>query len=298
MKSSITALASVAMASPLWAQQTPVAPVPATTLAVPFVQIPFPAPPPALPAKVPSGLVDIIRAKFPLSIGFDDLGAGWRVLNFQGQNYFTKGEATFLRQAEYLVVYRESSASLRALSPLEYRLYATRGVLPRRAAVRFSLSLLSMDRVQSYLTDGQTGLRSFDLTDYGSAPLPAPSQAFQQNLSLVYLRKIAEALRAFSDANLATLPPLDTAFEARQNLEPFAENAAIFTQPGADVPFKWNPILSGRKRAHLKGKNSFVIAYEGEAAPDGSRGILRLGGQVSRVSESVWQKLKEASKIE
>jgi hypothetical protein len=42
----------------------------------------------------------------------------------------------------------------------------------------------------------------------------------------------------------------------------------------------------------------FVIAYEGEAASDGSRAILRLNGQVSRVSDKFWQKIKEASKIE
>ena len=284
---------------PVWAQDEapkPAPNVPVTTLAVPWVQIPFPAPAP--PSKVPSGLADIIRAKFPLSVGFEDLGAGWRVLNWSGQNYFTRGEATFLGEVEHLVVYRESAASVRALSPHEYALYATRNRLPTRAPVRFALSLLPMSEVQTTLTRGATGLKSFDLAEYQNAAFLPPSQAFNQNLSLVYLRKIGEALSAYSSANLATLPPMDTAFEARQNLEPFAENAAIFTQPGTNTPFKFNPILSGRKRAHLGGKSSFVLAYESEADADGSRAILRLSGQVARVSDKVWQKVKEASKID
>lgn len=275
----------------------PPSPLPATTLAVPFVQIPFPTAP-APPTKVPSGLADIIRAKFPLSVGFEDLGAGWRVLNWRGQNYFTKGDATFLRDSEHLIVYRESAASVRALSPREYALYVTRGTLPTRAAVRFALSLLPMDEVQNSVTRGATNLKSFEVADYQNGAAPALSQAFNQNLSLVYLRKIGDALNAYSSANLATLPPLDTAFEARQNLEPFAENPAIFTQPGQNVPFKFNSILSGRKRAHLKGKGSFVIVYEAEAASDGSRAVLRLNGQVSRLSDKFWQKSREASKIE
>ncbi|RYG60747.1 hypothetical protein EON80_24470 [bacterium] len=94
------------------------------------------------------------------------------------------------------------------------------------------------------------------------------------------------------------MPPLNTAFAARKDLEPYSENKAIFTQPGTDNPFKYNPILSGRKRAHLKGKGYFVLAYEGDAASDGSRGVLRYNGSVVRVSDAVWLKMKEASMIE
>ncbi|PQV64393.1 hypothetical protein B1R32_10574 [Abditibacterium utsteinense] len=301
MKSQFTWLCGALLITPFsaWAQDAALQAVPATpatTLAVPWVQIPFPTPP--APTKVPSGLADIIRAKFPLSIGFEDLGAGWRVLNWNGQNYFTKGDATFLSEVEHLVVYRESAASVRALSAHEYALYATRNVLPTRSQMRFALSLLPMREVQSNVTRGATNLKSFDLADYQSAAFVSASQAFSQNLSLVYLRKIGEAMSAFSAANLDTLPPMDTAFEARQNLESFSENAAIFIQPGTNSPFKFNPILSGRKRAHLRGKSLFIIAYEGEAASDGSRAILRLNGRVARVSDKMWQQLKESSKIE
>ncbi len=270
--------------------------VPATTLAVPFVQIPFPAPP-APPAKVPSGFADIVRAKFPLSIGYEDLGAGWREITWQGSVYYTHGETTFLNEGEYLVTYRQfAPGDVRDLSAREYIAYLTRRYNVARRGSRFPLSLLLISDVQRVVTRGESGLRSF-------APAAQPitntnSAAFNQNLSLVYLGKIGEALTAYSEANLATLPPMDTAFEARQNLDDFAENAAIFTQPGANVPFKFNPLLSGRKRAHLRGKSSLVIAYESEAAPDGSRAILRLSGQTARVSDKNWEKLKAASQIE
>lgn len=98
-------------------------------------------------------------------------------------------------------------------------------------------------------------------------------------------------------ANLNVLPPLDSAFQARQNLDEFAENAAIFTQPGTNQPFAWNPIFSGRKRAHLGGKNGWLLAYEAAPHPDGSRAVLTLGGRALRLSEKQWNKLASVSKL-
>lgn len=267
-----------------------------SVLAVPFVQIPLPN---VVPPRRASGLAEIIRARFPLSIGFEDLGAGWREIEY-GATYFTKGESVFIGDSEYLVAYRSLSASdVRGLNERQYVLYLTRRINVLRPGARLPITLLRMSRVQGFIVDGNTGLKSFDASDYKDtvAP-PATSDAFNQNLSLLFLRKIGEAMTAYSSANLDVLPPLDNAVEARRNLEPFAENGAIFLQPGSRAPFRFNPILSGRKRAHLRGKSFFVIAYEGDAAPDGSRAVLRLNGSVLRVSDKMWRKMKDASKIE
>ena len=187
---------------------------------------------------------------------------------------------------------------MRDLTERAYIAYLTRGVNLLRPGTRLPITLLQMSEVQRVVTRGETGLKSFDADDYKfDVPLPT-SEAFNQNLSVLFLRKIGEALTAYSQASLEVLPPLENAAEARQNLEPFAENGAIFLQPGPRVPFRFNSVLSGRKRAHLRGKGYFVVAYEGTPAADGSRAVLRLNGTVLRADEKTWRKLKEASRIE
>jgi len=260
--------------------------------AVPVVQIPFVPPLPAKP--LPSGVGDILKGRFPLSIGFEDLGAGWRVLDYGG-TYFSRGDTVFISGKEYVVGYKLSTSDIGKLPARDYALYVSRRFLQTRAGNRFRLSLLPADNVKSTFVYGEAGLRSFSPDDYKSnAQLPT-TEAFNQNLSLVYLRKLGEAFTAYSSANLSVLPPLDSAFVARQGLEEFAENPAIFTQPGTERPFAFNPLFSGRKRAHLKGKGYLILAYEAEAAPDGSHAILTLGGKVSRLSEKQWDKLAQAS---
>jgi len=269
--------------------------------AVPVIQIPFVPPLPAPP--VPSGVGDILKGRFPLSIGYEDLGAGWRVFDYGGI-YFSRGDTIFVSGTEYVVAYKLASSDIAKLSPRNYALFASRssnsygaGVRFYGAGVRFRLSLLAISIVQNQFTNGQTVLRSFSPDELKiTAQLPT-SEAFNQNLSLVYLRKIGEAFTAYSSANLNVLPPLDSAFVARQGLEEFAENPAIFTQPGTERPFAFNPLFSGRKRAHLKGKGYLILAYEAQPAPDGSHAVLTLGGKVSRLSEKQWNKLAQASQL-
>ncbi|HEX8834024.1 MAG TPA: hypothetical protein VF719_07470 [Abditibacteriaceae bacterium] len=300
MKLTILTLASLGLVLPAVAQTTvttDTANVPTTVMAVPFVQIPLPSP--VKPKKLPSELGDIVRARFPLSIGFEDLGAGWREISWNDDVYFSKGDALFVNENEYLVTYHATAqANVRELTEREYISYVVRGTQNLRPGMRLQISLLPMGEVQSVLVSGNSGVKSFDPDDYRANVTLPTSDAFNQNLSLVFLRKMGEAFTAYSTANLQVLPPLDNATVARQNLEPFAENGAIFLQPGSRAPFRFNPILSGRKRAHLKGKGYFVLAYEGEAASDGSRAVLRLNGSVLRADEKLWRKLKEASKID
>ena len=262
--------------------------------AVPVVQIPFVPPLPA--PLVPSGVGDILKGRFPLSIGFEDLGAGWRLIDL-GDFYFLRGDTVFVSGTEYVVAYKRSHSDAAKLSPRDYALYASRNLYHVGAGDRFRLSLLSADSVRDRFTRGNTDLHSFSPDEFKiSAQLPT-SEAFNQNLSLVYLGKIGEAFSAYSRANLNVLPPLESAFVARQGLEEFAENPAIFTQPGTERPFAFNPLFSGRKRAHLKGKGYLILAYEAQPAADGSHAVLTLYGKVARLSEKQWNKLAEASQL-
>ena len=124
------------------------------------------------------------------------------------------------------------------------------------------------------------------------------TDAFDQSLSLIYLSKIYEAVQSYSEANLQTLPPMPTAFAARQALLPYAENAAIFTVPGSEQPFKANALFSGRKRAHLYKRGRAVLFYEGEIASDGSRGVLLLDGTTQRLDAKAWRELKKISGLD
>lgn len=304
-------LASVCLASPrAHAQDAPNSSVAATAraagnaiangagsvppFAVPVVQIPFVPPLPAPP--VPSGVGDILKGRFPLSIGYEDLGTGWRVIDYN-TTFFTRGDTVFIDRTEYVVVYVYSAYDVARLSPRDYALYASRNLLRTGAGVRLRLSLLPAGIVQGRITDGNVGVRSFSPDDYKiTAQLPT-SEAFNQNLSLVYLRKIGEAFSAYSRANLNVLPPLDSAFVARQGLGEFAENPAIFTQPGTSRPLAFNPLFSGRKRAHLKGKGYLILAYEAQPAADGSHAVLTLYGKVARLSEKQWNKLARVSQL-
>jgi hypothetical protein len=99
---------------------------PASVLAVPFVQVPLPASP--QPKKQPSGLADIVRARFPLSIGFEELGAGWRQVNWYGATYFTKGER--VSSMRWSILSRIARLRLQCARPHRacYVAYLTRGV--------------------------------------------------------------------------------------------------------------------------------------------------------------------------
>lgn len=265
---------------------------PLASFAVPVVSLS--APPPAAPRNVASGVGDILKARFPLSIGFEDLGAGWRVFDF-GDLYFSRGETTFVSGQEYVVAYKRVHSDVSKLSPREYIVFLTRSLSRTGSGDRYRLTLMPVSNVQTILGYPNGSLRSFDPKEFLLPASVSTSDAFEQNLSLVFLRKLNEAVRTYSGANLNVLPPLGSAFQARQNLDEFAENAAIFTQPGTNQPFAWNPIFSGRKRAHLSGKSGWILAYEAAAHPDGSRAVLTLGGRVFRLSDKQWRKLATVS---
>lgn len=266
----------------------------APTLAIPVVPATALAPKPARPE--PSRLDDIINAKFPLAIEFGDLGAGWREIDYNGNSYFTRGDTCWVNEKEYLVTYTFGLKRKEPVSSRDYVSQVTRGIMPHSPKDRLGITLLDLRDLAGVVTNGAMGLKSFDTSDYQSDfTLQGLPSAYYQNLSLVYLRKLNTALTSYSGNYLSTMPVLETAFAARQALEPFAENPAIFTQPGTNQSFKVNPLLSGRKRAHLKGKGYVVVYYEGVPAPDGSRAVLYYNGRVQRLSAKMWEKAKANS---
>lgn len=290
-KQLIIASLAVGLTAPsLWAQQPAVVTSP---VAIPVAPVVAPKAPPE-----PTGLADIIRAKFPLAVAFKEFGFGWRELNWNGDNYLTKGETHWLVNHEYLIAYKISPRELRRLGENDYIAAVTGNGYPFAPDDRFDLTLLPMMEMLSVVTHGATGLRSFDPARTRT-PFDArnASNGFNQSLSLVYLRKIAEAINGYVGAYLDTMPPLESAFAARQALLPYAENAVIFTQPGTTQPFKVNPLFSQRKKAHIRSRGRAVLFYEAAPAADGLRAVLHVNGTVRRVDEKSWKKLQEISEL-
>lgn len=268
-----------------------------TGLAIPVVRV-NPSPPAPPPPRI-TGAAEIVRAKFPLAIKFSELGTGWRALEW-GSLYFTRGETTLVNNDEYLVAYVARASTKR--SELDTRAYIRAITTQQQSFLpedRFPITLLRMQNIVSAFSNGSTGLRSFSAEEFRQTfDPPLESAAYRQNLSLVYLRKIFEAVNKYSSTYLNMMPPMHTAFAARQALLPFAENDVIFNQPGTTTPYKANPLLSERKREHLRTKARLIIFYEGEPAADGSRGVLFLDGRTQRLNEESWRRLSRASDID
>lgn len=271
-----------------------------TTIAVvPFVQLPVVPPAPVTPRR--TGLAEIIRAKFPLSVAYADFGEGWRELNYNGAVYYTKGDTTLLNDEEYLVTYRFAGRTPEALPAREYVASLTGATLsaPRfEADDRFEMTLLQMTRLVGYVTEGQAALRSFSpqrATARTVLDAANFSDAFNQKLALIYLGKINNAVNAYSNAYLNVLPPAETAFAAQKALLPFVENPIVFTQPGTTTPFKVNPNLSNRNREEFSRKGRTILFYEAAFGSDERRAVLLLNGTVSRVDAKTWAKLSELS---
>jgi hypothetical protein len=247
----------------------------------------------------PTGLDEIIRAKFPLAVTYKELGFGWREVEWRSTVYFSKGETQRVNDTEYLVAYRFEPQFTSQLSAAEYAAVATGNVRAYAPDDRFVITLIAMNELLPYLTGGGTNLRSFDPARR-RAPFDASavSPAFNQSLALIYLEKIFQATRGYAAAYLQTLPPMESAFAARQALLPFAENAAIFQVPGTDEPFKANPLFSGRKLAHLRNRHKAVLFYQAVPAEDGLRAVLLVSGRTRRVDEKSWRYLKEISELE
>jgi hypothetical protein len=284
------------MALPALAQNEMAAPMTTVTSSVAIPVAPV-TPPKSKPE--PTGLMDIVRARYPLAVTYQDLGAGWRELYWQGELYFTKGDSHWLSEREYLVAYKFAPRDPRLLDAKEFIAAATGNTYPFAAGDRFELTLLPAEEIIPYITRGNTQLRSFDPARRRT-PFDASTgnNAFQQNLALIYLHKVHQAFTAYGRAYLGVTPPMESAFAARQAMLPFAENAAIFMQPGTDQPFKANPILGNKKLAHLRGNGRWVLFYEGEADADGMRAVLLLNGTAKRVTEKSWRALKELSKLD
>ena len=93
------------------------------------------------------------------------------------------------------------------------------------------------------------------------------------------------------------LPPMQTPAKTQELLQPYLKNTEIFRNAETGEPFIPNPVLSGKKYAHIANPASFVMYYEASPAPDGTRGVAFLDASVKRIREEDWPRIARASKI-
>ncbi len=128
-------------------------------------------------------------------------------------------------------------------------------------------------------------------------PAPAADAAARNTASLNNLKQLGIALRAYTEEHDGLLPPMGTPAQAKTALAPLAGSAPVWTRADTSEAYRPNPMLSGRKTAHISNPDEFVAFYEMNPAPDGTRGVVFLSGTVRRLTQAEWPRYKKASKL-
>lgn len=250
--------------------------------------------------------------KVALTIKAKQLDASWRVLSLSGINdnnyyydeygnyvrgggeYFTRGLIVRVAGEPFLVAYQPLKSQTKLQTPAEYRA----GQMAMTSGLSTE-STLSLALIKTLNVSAIKNARPFDKRVL-KEPVKGnevPNHYFYA-LSQKQLQKVYAALYRYREDTLGYLPPMTTSALARKALAPYAENDAIFTQPGTTQPFLTNPILSGKLWAHLSRRGYMVAFYEPDAAADGKRTVLFLNGKVQRVDEKQWARLRHISKLD
>ncbi len=250
----------------------------------------------------------------PLTVKAGDMNASWQEFHFnssletdnENTVFYTRGQIVTIDGENYWVAYERAPLDVSKLSSWQYRaeqMAASKGQLHPETVL--SLSLLHSAEVKKYarLKD----IEPFDETSVSPEFNDSKESVSYFNvMSLKYLRKINEALASYkTDFEYSTMPRMKTPEEARNDLLPYAENPAIFVQPGTNRLYVPNAFLSEEKLAHLRVKTKYgsraifmVVFYEDDEASDGSRGVLMLDGSVRRMNEDQWARAKHLSHID
>jgi hypothetical protein len=126
---------------------------------------------------------------------------------------------------------------------------------------------------------------------------PTPNVAALNAASQSNLKRLGGALLAYAKANNGLLPPMGTPAQAKAALTSLAGSVPIWVRADTGEAYRPNPMLSGRKMAHISNPDEFVAFYEVNTAPDGTRGVVFLDGTAKRLTSADWPRYKKASKL-
>jgi hypothetical protein len=207
--------------------------------------------------------------------------------------YLTKGEVFSSERINFLVAYRPSVATIaKSLENINFSFNyedSSSSLYPE-PDTEFELTLINLDRVFAIAQ-----IRPFD----PKTELPTPK--VNTELSLKRLKTLGIAILMYTQDYDDVFPPMKEAKKFQEFVMPYVKGSMMpenyFINPVTSKPYVLNLILSQHKLATLPQIASFVLAYEDQPAPDGTRGVVFVDGHAARVSETEWARLKKISRI-
>lgn len=204
--------------------------------------------------------------------------------------YYTKGDSVTLAGETYLICYEVQK------KPIDYMKLMESGGKPPKAEpltpeTKLALALLNLRTVTTI-----SEIRPFNLEQEIAGSEGATKEEATTE-SLNNLKQLALALLMCANDYDEVLPQLTDAAAVKKTLLPYVKSESLFINPVTKQPYLPNPILSGKKLAHITNPRAMVLFFEDSPAPDGTRGVAFLDGHAKRVPEAEWEALKKASKI-
>jgi len=263
---------------------------------------------------------DVLSGKvFPLTLQLKDLNDQWQRMTIETQGastawatyfalftgvpavYYSKGESISLAGETFLVAYRVPT------KPMTYAELTHSSSSPTELAkllvkltpeTKLSLGLLNWNSVVSV-----TDIRPFNLEQEinESGVLSRTEQtdatASATEAALSSLMKLAFVIDWYTLDHNEKLPPMQGPDALKKALSPYLEDESVLVQPETHESYRPNPVLSGKKKAHIKYPDQMIMLYQPSPDSDGRRWVLFLDGHFDQVTAAQWEHFKKLSKL-
>ena len=257
----------------------------------------------------------------PLTLKLKDMNENWRRLSvggplelgglvdtytslmgvsgLAGGAYYTRGQTVAVGSETYLIAYQ--------LQPKPADLAAMMrngpGSEPPAPQKLTAETIVSLSLLNLRTSGSLKGIRPFNLQqEIGGSAKTAEATAeaavvARNSSSLSNLKQLGLGMMMYAQDYDEVLPPMKDAATMKKSLMPYVKSEQIFISPITKDAYRPNPILSGKKLAHIANPAAMVSIYEASPAPDGTRGVAFVDGHAKRIKEAEWPRLKQASKI-
>ncbi|HEX2952027.1 MAG TPA: hypothetical protein VHV83_21035 [Armatimonadota bacterium] len=221
--------------------------------------------------------------------------------------FYTQGKMVTAGDESYLVAYQQQvearSVSSASNGPLQRKVERQlAGLMTEKS--RFSLCLLNTNKIGSLLN-----IHPFQpqktLTDSAAARTEILSNARKERLQLSvdYLQALGEGITNYSHEHGGVFPNMASfdalSYDVYVDEEDVDVSLTDFAWDtiGKPIVYHTNANLTEKKFAAMQHYPWLVLAYEAEAAEDGTRAVLFANGKAKRISDTEWTRAKTASKI-
>ncbi len=124
----------------------------------------------------------------------------------------------------------------------------------------------------------------------------APPKPLPRRTQTDDLRELALSIALYAQDNDDTIPPLNDIASFKKAVATYIKSATLW-RPQTKPFYTLNPILSGKKIAHISRPADMISIYETQADAKGAREVGFLDGSVRRLDETQWLKYQRGSKI-